>query len=607
MLIGLVALCLLGFSVSAVAFLVAVFRGGPLMPGVTAAGLSVLGIVVFSVLAGMTEDGERQPEPVEHRPEPSERRAGAAHDPGATSGEELPPLPDGFDYTVAVRDSTPGVALDLDIQIPGRLLRGQLEALSRQIAGQHEAHKTISINYRLPGTNEGGVAWATATLDPEPLVIILGTTVGENQEFEAALRAKAGRLEAPDPGQPREQAVSPAALPQGFSYEVTTHDLIPRLKLSLDVRISQRLTEPQLEALSRQIVERREEFERVFIGYYLPGMEFGAGGWALVTMDPDPRISIMGTTPHQHRELLQRQLPSGGRPIGVWMDQGTVGQRWTLLKRKNDFLMVMELPRGTGQAIRTPCRRRGKTSTGGRRYVPRKKSAHGEFFVIRKDGELETWDPQGRISTALRVEEPAATPPSPAPLAPGPREVAASIRAATASSATMVCDRFNVSSKLAKGRLRIRLDTDLPTSTVVTVSISRTYRARQLDVNDGSKRTDDFLVNLVDFKSTVGELAKGFVSGDLYGLEEAGVPAALDRHEKVKALGFNTTVLTVSHKIEARVLVPLQPDSRFGEMNVNLKGKKVRKAEFVDVNVVEWEKSYRRPMKPRLKRKLLGR
>lgn len=87
-------------------------------------------------------------------------------------------------------------------------------------------------------------------------------------------------------------------------YELLNKQILPGVKTSLDIEVSQRLTKLELTHAARTIQQTLCEtasqnencgdiFPRIFIDWYLPGMEVGAGAWATTHFEPELQVKIM--------------------------------------------------------------------------------------------------------------------------------------------------------------------------------------------------------------------------------------------------------------------------------------------------------------------------
>ncbi len=133
------------------------------------------------------------------------------------------------------------------------------------------------------------------------------------------------------------------------------------------------------------------------------------------------------------------------------------------------------------------------------------------------------------------------------------------------NTAGVVCDRFNPLATLEGNELVLSLDTDLPDSTVLMVSVSRSYW--------NSSTEQEYPLDYLSTRSTVGEWRKPHkvsVSHNVWA-------KLLDDRMKLAAkINDPLKIKSIKGDIEASFTVPIsQTDPRFGQGNENLRGAKV--------------------------------
>ena len=188
----------------------------------------------------------------------------------------------------------------------------------------------------------------------------------------------------------------------GPTYSVIGSDAIPRVKLSLDVRLDRRASEQELAAFARQLKDSaRGTYERTFIAFYLPGMAPGAGAWATAIFDAGLKVFVFGMTPDQERALTRAPPTTGGDIIGVWVSDGILASRITIF-RENGVPHVQQQFNYDGSE--STKRLLEQETSSGRRYEFAEGSATGDHFVITRSGTLEIRDDEGTISVARPVK-----------------------------------------------------------------------------------------------------------------------------------------------------------------------------------------------------------
>jgi len=77
------------------------------------------------------------------------------------------------------------------------------------------------------------------------------------------------------------------------NYEIINEKSFLNVKTSLDIRLKEKVDKSTLREIAYELYNNRKNFERVFIVYYLPGMEVDKGGWATSHFNPNLKIEIL--------------------------------------------------------------------------------------------------------------------------------------------------------------------------------------------------------------------------------------------------------------------------------------------------------------------------
>ncbi len=140
------------------------------------------------------------------------------------------------------------------------------------------------------------------------------------------------------------------------------------------------------------------------------------------------------------------------------------------------------------------------------------------------------------------------------------------VEASSATETQIVCDKFELVTKVTGSTLDLSIDTDLPDSTVIMVSVSRTYWEKG--------NSDAYLVDYFSEKSIIGKWKS---KHSIPIASEKWKSALRAKQKEMSRLGLGFDVASISDKITAQMIVPInQPDPRFGDRNTNLSGKAVR-------------------------------
>jgi hypothetical protein len=175
---------------------------------------------------------------------------------------------------------------------------------------------------------------------------------------------------------------------------------VPNIKRSIEVRLNKKVSPAVLEAIAYEIKKLdQNNYQRTFIGYYLPDMQIGAGAWATTHFAPNIEVKILGATAEEEARL---KTPAAKSDIvlGDWFCiQPPLDRRITLYKADNRIFMKRLIQDGSGGTVEMI----EKKSDRGRQFESRKANAFGEYYLINRAGELEIWDRQGKILSCKPV------------------------------------------------------------------------------------------------------------------------------------------------------------------------------------------------------------
>ena len=138
--------------------------------------------------------------------------------------------------------------------------------------------------------------------------------------------------------------------------------------------------------------------------------------------------------------------------------------------------------------------------------------------------------------------------------------------------AQVVCNKFELVTKVTGSTLDLSVNTDLPDNTVVFVRVSRDY------LEKGNSST--YSVDRFSEKSTIG---KWKTKHKISITSEKWKTALRAKQEKMSRLGLGFDVASISDKIEVSMVVAaphLQTDPRFGKKQSNLTGKAVKPRKY---------------------------
>ncbi len=177
-------------------------------------------------------------------------------------------------------------------------------------------------------------------------------------------------------------------------YQIVKAERRPPIKASFDIRLEEIVLAADLEHIAREIRSKeRDSYERIFITYYLPDMQIGAGAWATSHWNPSLDVRILGMTAEAQQSLIQKStLPAGEELIGRWIDNSPMVSS----------VIDLVLKPGTIEM-------RQRFKDGSTRTVPvvlnqgQYRIGRGEYLKINTRGKLEWYDREGLIVTCEKA------------------------------------------------------------------------------------------------------------------------------------------------------------------------------------------------------------
>ncbi len=180
------------------------------------------------------------------------------------------------------------------------------------------------------------------------------------------------------------------------AYKVIQSEDYLDYKISLDVRITEpdiNLPGPEkLARLSKKLYADYggKKYERMFIGYYLPGMEVGDSYWATGHHNPDLEVRINGISPELAMKARQSRakLKPGEKLMSRSLFKNLAFPSiFTIVQKGNDYILRREFEGGDVSEYFLDVR-----NINGRTCYFKRGSTTSEYYVIGAHGNLEIWD-----------------------------------------------------------------------------------------------------------------------------------------------------------------------------------------------------------------------
>jgi hypothetical protein len=202
------------------------------------------------------------------------------------------------------------------------------------------------------------------------------------------------------PQKAAEQVFADPRIPNDVKYTIIKTNNIPDIKRQVDVRLNHKVSAEVLSAIAVQLKNADHRvYERTFILYYLPGMEVNSGAWATTDFDSDLQVHILGASIAQEDALVGNDVNRVGQPaVGRWMLEYGALNGTIRIYRENGKSYI-EINFKDGSNYKTEVSERSTPS--GRRFEA--KIATGDYYVINRSGNLQVWDREGLVTTAIKI------------------------------------------------------------------------------------------------------------------------------------------------------------------------------------------------------------
>jgi len=199
----------------------------------------------------------------------------------------------------------------------------------------------------------------------------------------------------------------PTVLPMGtisndVTYSIIRDDVIPGTKRTVNIRLNRRVSENVLRSIALEVKSQdTREYEYIFILYYLPGMEVGAGAWATTHFDPELEVVFLGASPEELAVITNMPIDPSREVIGVWFWElpAEYSHRITIYYLNHTPYMEKNFLDGSGSTEELT----EKASSRGRRFEVKDRS-YGEYFLLDSQGNLHLGDEEGLFETLQKIK-----------------------------------------------------------------------------------------------------------------------------------------------------------------------------------------------------------
>ncbi len=205
-----------------------------------------------------------------------------------------------------------------------------------------------------------------------------------------------------------ESVTHESAIPTDVTYTVINEEKIPEMKRSVDVRLNRKVSKEVLEALGNKIKNQdSSNYERTFVGYYLPGMKVNAGYWATTHFNPNLEVRILGLPLEQENGPPETVSDPSREIVGIWIqEEQPLPGRVTIFSQDGSVFMEKTFRDGSVSKDKMV----EQASNDGRKFMKATRTRAGDdYYLIDKQGNLQLWsqDFDGSyvlVVTAMKIE-----------------------------------------------------------------------------------------------------------------------------------------------------------------------------------------------------------
>ena len=191
-------------------------------------------------------------------------------------------------------------------------------------------------------------------------------------------------------------------IPDDVTFTVINETKLPGIKRSVDIRLNKYVSVDTLTAIAKTVkASDSSNYERTFIGYYLPDMQVNAGYWATTHYNPNLDVQILGLSADAATKLSAKPETTNRDEIGRWLDESPFAGERIVIFRDNGKLF-MESTYGDGSSGITEIIE--SQSSLGRRFKRPGNSSDGFHWFLDSNGDLQLRDDEGLISTAKKIQ-----------------------------------------------------------------------------------------------------------------------------------------------------------------------------------------------------------
>lgn len=167
-------------------------------------------------------------------------------------------------------------------------------------------------------------------------------------------------------------------------------------KCNIEIELKEKRSKEELTIIANKLHETRMSYDKLWIFYYLPGMNVGSGAWATTHFTPDLQVDILGTTTEEEIKLNEKANDFDGKLIGEFYEQQFTSASYTVYEKNNKTFIKMTFKDGSSandEMKRKPVKK-------GTRFDYKAGNSSGEYFILTKSDILEFYNKENKMFTS---------------------------------------------------------------------------------------------------------------------------------------------------------------------------------------------------------------
>jgi hypothetical protein len=189
-----------------------------------------------------------------------------------------------------------------------------------------------------------------------------------------------------------------------YNYTIINEDTDRSFdKTSIEIQLKEEISEVDLKNIALEIKDSRDDFDKIWIFYFLPDQKPGNGAWATTHFKPELNVKILGATKEASVKMNTTKVT--GEILHSWFENDPMLPNNKYLVKENDKLYMKSIYAksklaGDGGEMKEEVFI-NKLKNGTTRFDY--KNNHGEYYLIEKNGNLGLYNDSGKFMEAEKI------------------------------------------------------------------------------------------------------------------------------------------------------------------------------------------------------------